>query len=134
MRRKLFKDLSKRKRRSLVISIKNSIRKEKSEYGGKFLSDVYFNTIDKDENNKTTRHWIDIYFVSKKDPSIFWNATVLTCVQDLSDKAESYAFKAADKQLSQEEKDDITNMDFEDVLGKDGKVFSHKMLTKEQHG
>lgn len=131
MKRKLFKDLSKRKRRSLVISLKNNIRKEKSEYGGKFLSDVYFNTIDNHEDNKTSRHWIDIYFLSKKDPSILWNATVITCIQELEDKAETYAFQKADEKLDKKEKEDILRMDFEDVLGKDGKTIACKVISKE---
>ncbi|MEQ9861926.1 hypothetical protein OI450_11455 [Pectobacterium cacticida] len=67
------------------------------------MSDVYFNTIDKNEGNKSTRHWVDAYFSSKKDPSILWNATIITCLQDLDDKAKHQAFEDARKGLTKEE-------------------------------
>ncbi|QDX97018.1 hypothetical protein EGD00_07835 [Pectobacterium carotovorum subsp. carotovorum] len=132
-KKKVFSQLSRRKRRSLVIGLKNKIRNEKTEYGGKFLSDVYFNTIDKDALNKSTRHWIDVYFPSKKDSSILWNATIITCLQDLDDKAKYQAFEDARKGLTKEEYQDILNPETIPILDENGKVFAHKQVFKEQN-
>ena len=84
-KRKTFLELSRRERRSLVIRLKNRMRKQKDEFGGKFWSDSYFNTINNNPERTSTRHWIDIVFPSKKDPSILWNATVLTVYEELND-------------------------------------------------
>ncbi|MFP9229619.1 hypothetical protein [Pectobacterium cacticida] len=133
MKKELFCHLSRRKRRRLVIDLKNKIRNEKKEYGGKFLSDVYFNTIDKTEGNKSTRHWVDAYFLSKKDPSILWNATIITCLQDLDDKAKHQAFEDARKGLTKEEYHDILNPETIPIFDKKGKIFAHKQVFKEQN-
>lgn len=84
-KRKTFLELSRRERRSLVLDLKHKMEKEKAEYGGKFYADTYFNTQDNDPERKTTRHWADIVFPSKKDPSILWNATIMTACEELSD-------------------------------------------------
>ena len=84
-KRKIFLELSRRKRRSLVVQLKNRMNKQKAEFGGKFWSDSYFNTINNNPERTSTRHWIDIVFPSKKDPSILWNATVLTVYEELND-------------------------------------------------
>ncbi|WP_338659319.1 hypothetical protein [Pectobacterium araliae] len=133
MKKMVFCKLSRRKRRSLVIDLKNKICNEKKEYGGKFLSDVYFNTIDKNEGNKSTRHWVDVYFPSKKDPSILWNATIITCLQDLDDKAKDQAFEDARKGLTGKEFEDIINPEAVPVLGANGKTIAHEMVFKEQN-
>lgn len=133
MKKVVFCKLSRRKRRGLVIELKNKIRNEKKEYGGKFLSDVYFNTIDKNEGNKRTRHWLDVFFPSKKDPSILWNATVITCLQDLDDKAKDQAFEDARKGLTEKEFEDIVNPETVSILDVNGKTIAHKMVFKEQN-
>lgn len=132
-KKKIFSQLSRRKRRSLVIDLKNKIRNEKMEYGGKFLSDVYFNTLDRNELNKSTRHWVDVYFPSKKDPSVLWNATIITCLQDFDDKAKHQAFEDARKGLTKEEYQDILNPETIPILDKNGKVIAHKQVFKEQN-
>ncbi|WP_323641059.1 hypothetical protein [Pectobacterium polonicum] len=129
----IFSQLSRRKRRNLVIDLKNKIRNEKMEYGGKFLSDVYFNSIDEDTLSKSTRHWVDVYFPSKKNPSILWNATIITCLQDLEDKAKHQAFEDARKGLTKEEYQDILNPETIPILDENGKVFAHKQVFKEQN-
>ncbi|EAT4593470.1 hypothetical protein M8D54_004963 [Salmonella enterica] len=133
MKKTVFSKLSRRKRRSLVIDLKNKIRNEKAEYGGKILSDVYFNTIDKGERNQKTRHWIDVYFPSKTDPALLWNTTIITCLQDLEDKAEHLAFEDARKGLTEEEYHDILNLETIPILDKNGKVFAHEQVFKEQN-
>ncbi|MEH0875665.1 hypothetical protein QM999_13310 [Pectobacterium cacticida] len=97
------------------------------------MSDVYFNTIDKNEGNKSTRHWVDAYFSSKKDPSILWNATIITCLQDLDDKAKHQAFEDARKGLTKEEYHDILNPETIPIFDKKGKIFVHKQVFKEQN-
>lgn len=76
---------SRRQRRRDVMVLKRKIEKKKEEYGGKFLSDVLVNTIDKLENKRGSRHFIDIFFVSKKDPSVLWNAEIFTAAEILND-------------------------------------------------
>ncbi len=97
------------------------------------MSDVYFNTLDKDELNNDTRHWVDVYFPSKKDPSILWNATVITCLQDLDDKAYHQAHDDALKRITEEEFQDIINPEMIPVIGKNGKIIGHQIVFKEQN-
>lgn len=109
-RKPFTEEFSRRKRRKMVMRLKKRIKDSKEEFGGKFWSDVYFNSIDKSENKKTTRHWIDIFFPSKKDPSILWNAEILTAAEILND---NYNFGKRNKEI------DIFNIHEEFSIHKD---------------
>lgn len=87
---------SRRQRRSEVLKFKKMIKDNEKEFGGKFWSDTYVNSIDKSENKKTTRHWIDIFFLSKKDPSVLWNVEILTASEILNDH---YSWKKRGKEV-----------------------------------
>lgn len=129
---KKFYQLSRRKRRSLVIDLKNKIHNEKKEYGGKFLSDILFNTLDNNKEYRRTRHWIDVYFPSKKDPAVLWNATIITCLQEFEDKIENKAFEKAREGLTKEEFEEI--IDLKTVPVNIGNIIVHEVVSKEQEG
>lgn len=132
IKHKIFTKLSRRKRRSLVIDLKNKMRNEAKEYGGKFLSDCLFNSLDKEKEYKRTRHWIDVYFPSKKDPSILWNATIITCLQDFDDNIERDAFDKASSKLTTKEIDSILDKETIPVFGKNGDIIAEQEIYKEQ--
>lgn len=131
IKHKIFTKLSRRKRRSLVIDLKNKMRNEAKEYGGKFLSDCLFNSLDKEKEYKRTRHWIDVYFPSKKDPAILWNATIITCLQDFDDNIKRDAFDKASSKLTTKEIDSILDRETIPVFGKNGDIIAEQEIYKE---
>ncbi len=83
-----FMELAKHRRREKCIQIKNTLQNG-------YNCGKHFTTFC-DLSNSHDYEWIDIYFLSKKDPSVFYNAALISSLMDLSDKIEKKAFDEHD--------------------------------------
>ncbi|EHQ8162519.1 hypothetical protein Q6671_004568 [Salmonella enterica] len=81
-----FTELSRRKRRARVQSMKNLIRRERHRCGG-----VYYDDCDQEwaEGNHDW-HWSDIIFLGTQ-PDVFWNAEIITAAMAFHDAVEGLA-------------------------------------------
>ncbi len=87
-KKKYFIELARHRRRAECIKIKNKLRRG-------YNCGKHFTTHHELRSGKTHR-WIDICFLSKKDPSIFYNAALISSAMDLYEKIEKAADEAHD--------------------------------------
>lgn len=80
-KKKYFLNKTRRERLKSVLRIKHELKKNEEEYSERFFSDVLFNSLE----NKKDIHFLDLFFLSKKDPSIFWNVELFTVYEILKD-------------------------------------------------
>ncbi|MBG3078773.1 hypothetical protein I4632_00790 [Proteus mirabilis] len=120
-----FIELSRRQRRALVISVKNKIRQDTTNFGGLFTSHQNFSDINDNQ-------WFDFYFISS-DKTIFWNACIITAKQDFKDKISHLAHVKLDTLMTREEKKAELGLDWIPAdYSKFGKVLTYKLITKEK--
>lgn len=91
LKRKRFLDKSKKERKKEYFTIKNRIKKSVSEYGDKFIGDTYLNSRDKDCKSLLT--WMDGFFLSSKDNSLYFNVTFLNIYSYIDDTIENMIFQ-----------------------------------------
>ncbi|PHM25104.1 hypothetical protein [Xenorhabdus budapestensis] len=128
-RRLPFIKLSRRQRRALVISLKNKIRRNTTEFGGLFTSHQILND---SETLNYNRQWFDFYFISS-DKSILWNACIITAKQAFRDEVSHLAHMRLDAIMTREEKEAELKLDFIPFdYSKAGKILTYKLITKEK--
>ncbi|MDR0807126.1 MAG: hypothetical protein LBN41_10360 [Enterobacteriaceae bacterium] len=120
-----FIKLSRRRRRALVISLKNKIRCNATEFGGLFTSHQVL-------NESKTIQWVDFYFVGS-DKSILWNACIITAKQAFRDEVSHLAYMKLDAMMTKEEKEAELKLDFIPFdYSKSGKILTYKQIKKEE--
>lgn len=90
LKRKRFPDKTNKKRKKEYFTIKNRIKSSVSEYGDKFVGDTYLNSRDKDCKSLLT--WMDGFFLSSKDKSLYFNVTFLNVYSYIDDTIENIIF------------------------------------------
>lgn len=89
-KRPTFVSLSRRKRRRIVIKLKNKIYQERSHCGGIFYDECCMGQSTGQSGN--VWGWSDICFVGK-DPAVLWNAEIITAQAALDDAIRTIAFE-----------------------------------------
>lgn len=114
-----FVSLSRRKRRRIVIKLKNKIYQERSHCGGIFYDECCMS-----QSTGQSKHvwgWSDICFVGK-DPAVLWNAEIITAQVALDDAIRTIAFEEALRltEVSEGQKDvqmmKLTGSDIKDKI------------------
>ncbi|MBC6503490.1 hypothetical protein GW742_18720 [Citrobacter freundii] len=118
-KRPTFVSLSRRKKRRIVIKLKNKIYQERSQCGGIFYDECCMDQSAGQSGNVWV--WSDICFVGK-DPAVLWNAEIITAQAVLDDAIRTIAFKEALKltEVSEGQKDvqmmKLTGSDKKDII------------------
>ena len=124
---KVFTSLSRRKRRARALWVKNLIHRERHRCGG-----IFYDICDIEAVTASGRwSWSDILFTSS-DPSIFWNAEIMTTGQHFADLVEEAAFDEAWDMLSDAERDEAAHFETVPNYDASGKVVSRTMVRKPE--
>ena len=123
----LFTSLSRRKRRSATLKIKNLIYKERAVWGGVFYDEC--------EHDAAVASggwtWSDIVFLGR-DPAVFWNAEIITANVAFRDEIEEAAFNEALLRLDAASQRQAMHLDFIPDINRDGKTISYTWGRKPQ--
>lgn len=122
-----FIELSKSRRREAVIQLKNRIRRDSGTYGGLFTSHL---VIDEEGRPDVFCHDVDVYFPGT-DKFTIWNAEISTVTSELWSKVHSMAFNRAWSELTDEDTEEESRMDFiPDSRSSTGKILTYRLGEK----
>lgn len=124
-----FVALSRRKRANAVIRLKGQIRRDASEYGGRFTSHQVLNEPGRPD---LYSQWASVCFAGT-DRCTLWNVDIITARQAFWDKVHNEAFLRAWGALSKDEQAQEGQMEFEPAdTSPTGKVLSYRMIKQEK--
>lgn len=120
--------LPRRKRANAVIRLKGQMRRDASEYGGRFTSHQVLNEPGRPD---LYNQWADVCFPGT-DRCTLWNAEIITAREAFWDRTHDEAFSRAWAALSEAEQEREGKMEFEPaVVSPTGKVLTYQLVKRE---
>lgn len=127
-RRPPFVSLPRHRRSEAVIRLKNKIRRDAAEYGGRFTSRLVLNEPDRPD---LYNQWFDFYFLGT-DRFTIWNAEIVTARRAFWDAVNNEAYSRAYALLGDDGLDREARLEFEPAdVSHTGKVLTYRMVKRE---
>lgn len=123
-----FVTLPRHRRSNEVIRLKAKIRRNATEYGGRFTSHLI---LKEPERPDLYNQWFDFCFPGT-DRFTIWNAEIVTARRAFWDAAHDEAFSRACAELGDADLDKESRLEFEPAdFSRTGKVLTYRMVQRE---
>ncbi|KGD78829.1 hypothetical protein [Pantoea vagans] len=126
---KPFTSLSRRHRRTRVQHIKNLIYRERERCGG-----LHYDDCDSENAEAIAADWVwtwsDVLFLDDQDPTIYWNAEIITADVARMDIIENRVLNEATAMLDQAQLEDELRLETVSNYDAKGKIVGYKQVMR----